>query len=547
MQGSSTAVQALLPVKTGDVVQRNSLLKRSEQSFAAVFEKKIQVRQEKTDSTQSSVGLRERQTQVTDRREDERPVEKTEKAEKPEKPLAKNPAKEKMKELLKKVKDTLKAMDDLEAKPENAGELKTLIENLQNLINEIKVLSEETSSQLPEGFKPGTDQQEVMNLIAGMGGKYPTTEAVAATDETPAQGTTAAIFKPEHWDNRQTPEVKGNPLLKALEKVIEAQSALIADNPELKDAFAQVLSEIKVIESADVTKPDVRFLEKVEDLIGKLNGIVVKTPLAEPKVTVTTAENQESTGNEGTEAVPVVASKTETTAMGSQGQQQQSPDSEQENPQQEMLVYNPDTAAGKKDAGGTEKSTTVLEKATAPIETLNAASVKTTQQSPVQVTQNPQAFQDTLDAIQEGVQAKGQFQSRIMEQIIESVKTNFRSDDGKSEMIMKLKPESLGNVGLKVSIEKGIVLAEFQVDSQTVKQALEANLQDLRTALQDKGFNVFDLDVSVRKDNQQSQNQSSTKGNRGKVARLEGSLELIEQKLQSLESIQRQSTFDYLG
>lgn len=544
MQGSSTAVQALLPVKTGEVVQRNSLLKRSEQSFAAVFEKKIQVRQEKTDSTQSSVGLRERQTQVTDRREDERPVEKTEKA---EKPLAKNPAKEKMKELLKKVKDTLKAMDDLEAKPENAGELKALIENLQNLISEIKVLSEETSSQLPEGVKPGADQQEVMNLIAGMGGKYPATEAVAATDETPAQGTTTVIFKPEHWDNRQTPEMKGNPLLKALEKVIEAQSAVIADNPELKEAFAQVLSEIKAVESADVTKPDVRFLEKVEDLIGKLNGIVVKTPLAEPKVTVTTAENQESTGNEGTEAVPVVASKTETTPMGSQGQQQQNTDSEQEDPQQEMLVYNPDTAAGKKDAGGTEKTTTVLEKATTPIETLNAASVKTTQQSPVQVTQNPQAFQDTLDAIQEGVQAKGQFQSRIMEQIIESVKTNFRSDDGKSEMIMKLKPESLGNVGLKVSIEKGIVLAEFQVDSQTVKQALEANLQDLRTALQDKGFNVFDLDVSVRKDNQQSQNQSSSKGNRGKVARLEGSLELIEQKLQSLESIQRQSTFDYLG
>lgn len=134
-----------------------------------------------------------------------------------------------------------------------------------------------------------------------------------------------------------------------------------------------------------------------------------------------------------------------------------------------------------------------------------------------------------------------------MEQVVESFKMNFKADDGKSEMVMKSKPESLGNVALKVSIDKGIVLAQFQVESQAVKQALEANLQDLRTALQDKGFNVFTLDVSVRKDNQQQQNESSGNGFRNRTPRMEATVERLEQRLMSLESVHRESTIDYLG
>jgi len=90
-------------------------------------------------------------------------------------------------------------------------------------------------------------------------------------------------------------------------------------------------------------------------------------------------------------------------------------------------------------------------------------------------------------------------------------------------------------------------MAELQVESQAVKQALEANLQDLRSALQDKGFNVFDLDVSVRKDNQNQQQTNNGRGNQTKTARVEGNIERLEQRLMSLESVQNQSTIDYLG
>jgi len=102
--------------------------------------------------------------------------------------------------------------------------------------------------------------------------------------------------------------------------------------------------------------------------------------------------------------------------------------------------------------------------------------------------------------------SKTQQSAKVFNQIKETISTKF---DGKvSEMKVLLDPKSLGKVELKLTIEKGNVLAEFEVQNATVKQAIESNLQDLRNALSEKGYALEGLDVSVNQDNQEESDQN---------------------------------------
>jgi len=546
MTGSSTILQTLLPGKSGDAVQRSASPRKNEQSFAAVFEKKIQVRQDKAALPAAASDVADRRQAVNERRQEERSVEKTQKS---EKPVAKNPAKQKMKELMKKVDDTLDAMKNPDI---STTELKELAKTLKDTLTEIKDLVAAMDSGSASTEKPGADNPEITKMIESMGMVQTAgSDTPVVTDEAEGEGErtktgrSEGIPKTEHWNNRQAPEIKGNPILKDLEKVIEAQTDIIESDPELKAVLESVLNEIKTIQNSEVTRPDKQFNEKLENLINKLNGTVekaVETKTAEVEAEIDIAVDAPTV--EGSIAKPVASGAADD---GAESQQSPTDDSKQADTAQAKQPYNAEIPAESKDEGDSAETKTSTGKLVAAVEKTDTTAPKPVTQGTSQPVQMPQAFQDALDAVKETAQAKTQFQSRIMEQVIETVKTNFKGDDGKSEMIMKLKPESLGNVALKVSIDKGIVLAQFQVESQAVKQALEANLQDLRSALQDKGYNVFTLDVSVRKDNQQQQNSNNGKGYNNRTARVEGSLDRIEKSLMSLESSHRESTIDYLG
>lgn len=91
--------------------------------------------------------------------------------------------------------------------------------------------------------------------------------------------------------------------------------------------------------------------------------------------------------------------------------------------------------------------------------------------------------------------SKAEQTAKVFSQIKDGFTTKL---DGKiSEMKVLLDPKSLGKVELKLTIEKGNVLAEFEVESMVVKQAIESNLQDLRNALSEKGYNLDALNVNV--------------------------------------------------
>jgi flagellar hook-length control protein FliK len=94
----------------------------------------------------------------------------------------------------------------------------------------------------------------------------------------------------------------------------------------------------------------------------------------------------------------------------------------------------------------------------------------------------------------------------VIEQIMSQVK--LTSAGGQfTEIKMTLRPESLGDIVLRVLTHNGIVTAQFEAESQRVKEALEADFNMLRDALEEQGIKFSELSVSVRQDEDEKMNQ----------------------------------------
>lgn len=118
------------------------------------------------------------------------------------------------------------------------------------------------------------------------------------------------------------------------------------------------------------------------------------------------------------------------------------------------------------------------------VKTDNLTDIKTEIETENKILSNNTDMQETID---------------IIDQVAEQVDVTLVED--KSEMVIKLKPDHLGKVTMQISVENGNVTAKFLAESQRVKEALEANFQDLKDMLNKQGMNVQDLSVSVGNDN----------------------------------------------
>ncbi|WP_430882792.1 flagellar hook-length control protein FliK [Fusibacter sp. JL216-2] len=138
----------------------------------------------------------------------------------------------------------------------------------------------------------------------------------------------------------------------------------------------------------------------------------------------------------------------------------------------------------------------------------------------------------------------------IMSQVLDGTKLNINPTENGQQIILRLRPEELGNVDLKLSVEKGILMAEFNVESQVVKETLESNMSDLKQALAEKGYNIEGMQVSVGQEqtDQQGQLEQRFFAQRAKRKYFFGD----EESMPDFESINKtlaglQSTFEYLG
>lgn len=94
----------------------------------------------------------------------------------------------------------------------------------------------------------------------------------------------------------------------------------------------------------------------------------------------------------------------------------------------------------------------------------------------------------------------------IIEQIMGQVRVTSTGGNF-AEMRMTLRPESLGDIVLRVITQNGIVTAQFEAESQKIKETLEANFNQLRDALEEQGLQFSELSVSVREEGNERMNE----------------------------------------
>lgn len=83
----------------------------------------------------------------------------------------------------------------------------------------------------------------------------------------------------------------------------------------------------------------------------------------------------------------------------------------------------------------------------------------------------------------------------IIDQIVQ--KSKLAIDKDKSIMEIKLEPESLGKLTLRIAVERGLVTAKFTAENDKVKEIIESNMNELKNNLLAQGLNVQSLSVSV--------------------------------------------------
>lgn len=84
--------------------------------------------------------------------------------------------------------------------------------------------------------------------------------------------------------------------------------------------------------------------------------------------------------------------------------------------------------------------------------------------------------------------------------IIDEMRIAFRDD--KTTLNIKLEPETLGKLSIKIHSENGVLSASFFVESDKAKQAIENQMQLLVKSLTDRNINVQDINVQVGQNNE---------------------------------------------
>jgi flagellar hook-length control protein FliK len=84
----------------------------------------------------------------------------------------------------------------------------------------------------------------------------------------------------------------------------------------------------------------------------------------------------------------------------------------------------------------------------------------------------------------------------VMSQVLDGAAQFLR--DGSGRVTMTLQPPRLGTLDLDVVVQDNRVRMVMLADNQEVKQMLQAGMDDLRNALQDKGFQIDRLEVLVQ-------------------------------------------------
>ena len=84
---------------------------------------------------------------------------------------------------------------------------------------------------------------------------------------------------------------------------------------------------------------------------------------------------------------------------------------------------------------------------------------------------------------------------QVVIQVVEQIKVVIRPEQ--TNMQMTLYPEHLGRLQLMVTSRDGVMTANFTVQNEMVRQALEAQVQELKNTFEEQGLKVEAVEVTV--------------------------------------------------
>ena len=135
----------------------------------------------------------------------------------------------------------------------------------------------------------------------------------------------------------------------------------------------------------------------------------------------------------------------------------------------------------------------------------------------------------------------------IPNQIIQQTKVIKGIED--TQMVIKLKPEHLGELTLKFVLDKGAVSASFHSDNQQVRNIIESSLVQLKQELADQGIKISNMGVyaglgDLLSNGQQEQRQSQqakTKNRKADVTDFEDEVD----KITNIKGVLSEDSIDY--
>lgn len=141
----------------------------------------------------------------------------------------------------------------------------------------------------------------------------------------------------------------------------------------------------------------------------------------------------------------------------------------------------------------------VVQPAETPVPTNSAEPVmELPQHQPSTAATGEQASRATADAPAKHAETMtmqaDRFAFEMSKHVLKSLR--FSSGEGMSEARITLMPEQLGQVHVKLTLQNGQLVAKFVADTIVGRDALEAQLPQLRAALQNQGIQVEKLEVS---------------------------------------------------
>ena len=101
-------------------------------------------------------------------------------------------------------------------------------------------------------------------------------------------------------------------------------------------------------------------------------------------------------------------------------------------------------------------------------------------------------------------------EARVMDQIVE--RARILTLPNQTHARIALKPPSLGTVDIKIVMHENHATAAIVVESASVKQTVEQNLDQLRAALSQHGISIEEMNVSVEQQDARSSNDGEQEG-----------------------------------